>query len=308
MINKRIAVIGIPGKWSTEVLANHLEQRTGYRCVIDMADVVLELETGELRYRDTLLNTLDGVIIKKISETYSPAADDRLRMLKTLEADGVRCFSSPSQVGRLINRLEGTAALASGGIPLPATRVTESTDAALEAIQTFGKVILKPLYSTKARGMVVLKAADGVKANTQILNKFKAKHGLFYLQKFVNLGGQDLGMVFLGGKYLCTYARVGDDKSWNTTIHSGGKYRTFDASPELIELGLKAQSCFDLSFTTVDIALTDEGPVVFEVSAFGGFSGAKKGCGIDAAEKLCDYVLSQLEAETAETETAEAGE
>lgn len=298
MINKRIAVIGIPGKWSTEVLADHLERRTGYRCIVNMADVVLELETGQLRYRDTLLNALDGVVIKKISETYSPAADDRLRMLSSLEADGVRCFSPPNQINRLINRLEGTAALASGGVPLPATRVTENTDAALDTIQTFGKAILKPLYSTKARGMMVLKAADGVKANTQKLDKFKAKHGLFYLQKFVNLGGQDLGMVFLGGEYLCTYARVGDTNAWNTTIHSGGKYLPFDPSPELIELGRKAQSCFDLSFTTVDIALTDEGPVVFEVSAFGGFSGAKKGCGIDAAEKLCDYVLSQFEAPT----------
>ncbi|NEU34282.1 ATP-grasp family protein, partial [bacterium LRH843] len=93
--------------------------------------------------------------------------------------------------------------------------------------------------------------------------------GLFYLQKFVNLGGQDLGMVFLGGEYLCTYARVGDANAWNTTIHSGGKYQAYDASPELIELGRRAQACFDLSFTTVDIALTDEGPVVFEVSAFG---------------------------------------
>lgn len=298
MINKRIAVIGIPGKWSTEVLADHLERRTGYRCIVNMADVVLELETGQLRYRDTLLNALDGVVIKKISETYSPAADDRLRMLSSLEADGVRCFSPPNQVNRLINRLEGTAALASGGVPLPATRVTENTDAALDTIQTFGKAILKPLYSTKARGMMVLKAADGVKANTQKLDKFKAKHGLFYLQKFVNLGGQDLGMVFLGGEYLCTYARVGDANAWNTTIHSGGKYLPFDPNPELIELGRNAQSCFDLSFTTVDIALTDEGPVVFEVSAFGGFSGAKKGCGIDAAEKLCDYVLSQFEAPT----------
>ncbi|MBS3667055.1 GAK system ATP-grasp enzyme [Vreelandella boliviensis] len=304
MINKRIAVIGIPGKWSTDVLANHLEQRTGYRCVVDMADVVLELETGQLRYKDTLLNALDGVIIKKISEDYSPAADDRLRMLSSLEADGVRCFSSPHQVSRLINRLEGTAALAAGGVPLPPTRVTESTAAALESIQAFGKAILKPLYSTKARGMVVLKAADGVKANTQKLEKYKAKHGLFYLQQFVNLGGQDLGMVFLGGEYLCTYARVSDGKAWNTTIHSGGKYQRYEASPELIELGRKAQACFDLSFTTVDIALTDEGPVVFEVSAFGGFSGAKKGCGIDAAEKLGDHVLSQLETEAA---TAEAG-
>lgn len=294
MINKRIAVIGTPGKWSTEVLADHLEQRTGYRCVVDMAEVVLELKTGELRYQDTVLNALDGVIIKKISETYSPAADDRIRMLKTLEADGVRCFSSPGQVGRLINRLEGTAALAAGGVALPATRVTESTAAALEAVQAFGKAILKPLYSTKARGMVVLEAADGIAINTQKLNAFKSAHGLFYLQKFVNLGGQDLGMVFLGGEYLCTYARVGDANAWNTTIHSGGKYQAFDASPELIELGRKAQSCFELSFTTVDIALTNEGPVVFEVSAFGGFSGAQKGCGIDAAEKLCDYVLSEL--------------
>ncbi|TNE70439.1 MAG: ATP-grasp family protein, partial [Gammaproteobacteria bacterium] len=209
--------------------------------------------------------------------------------------DGVRCFSAPEQVGRLINRLEGTAALARGGVPLPETRITENTQAALAVVDEFGKAILKPLYSTKARGMIVLEAADGTEVNTHKLETFRTEHGLFYLQKFVNLGGQDLGMVFLGGEYLCTYARVGDANAWNTTINSGGKYQAYDASPELIELGYKAQSCFDLSFTTVDIALTEEGPVVFEVSAFGGFSGALKGCGIDAAEKLCEYVLNELE-------------
>ncbi|KEF30527.1 Ribosomal protein S6 glutaminyl transferase [Marinobacter nitratireducens] len=295
MINKRIAVIGTPGKWSTEVLADHLERLTGFRCVVDMAEVVLNLQTGKLTYRDVVLNELDGVIIKKISETYSPAADDRIRMLDGLRADGVRCFSAPEQVGRLINRLEGTAALARGGVPLPETRITENTQAALAVVDEFGKAILKPLYSTKARGMIVLEAADGTEVNTHKLETFRTEHGLFYLQKFVNLGGQDLGMVFLGGEYLCTYARVGDANAWNTTINSGGKYQAYDASPELIELGYKAQSCFDLSFTTVDIALTEEGPVVFEVSAFGGFSGALKGCGIDAAEKLCEYVLNELE-------------
>lgn len=296
MSEKRIAVIGTPGKWSTEVLADHLEQRTGFRCVVDMAEVMLELETGRLVYRDSVLNELDGVIIKKISETYSPAADDRIRMLASLEADGVQCFSRPEQVGRLINRLEGTAALAAGDVSLPATRVTENLEAALDAVEQFGKAILKPLYSTKARGMVILAADDGREVNARKLGEFRQAHGLFYLQKFVHLGGQDLGMVFLGGEYLCTYARVGAGDAWNTTINSGGKYQAYDASPELIELGFKAQSCFDLSFTTVDIALTDEGPVVFEVSAFGGFSGALKGCGIDAAEKLCEHVLAKLEA------------
>lgn len=295
MNNKRIAVIGTPGKWSTEVLADHLERRTGFRCVVDMAEAVLELETGRLLYRGLALNELDGVIIKKISETYSPAADDRIRMLARLESDGVRCFSRPEQVGRLINRLEGTAALARGKVSMPATRITENTEAALDVINQFGKAILKPLYSTKARGMVVLEANDGRTNNAEKLNRFKAEHGLFYLQRFVHLGGQDLGMVFLGGEYLCTYARVGAGDAWNTTINSGGKYHPFEASPDLIKLGSRAQSCFDLSFTTVDIALTDEGPVVFEVSAFGGFSGALKGCGIDAADKLCEHVLEELE-------------
>jgi tetrahydromethanopterin:alpha-L-glutamate ligase len=34
--------------------------------------------------------------------------------------------------------------------------------------------------------------------------------------------------------------------------------------------------------------------VVFEVSAFGGFRGAKEGIGIDAAALYCDYVLEKL--------------
>lgn len=295
MSNKRIAVIGTPGKWSTEVLADHLHDLTGFRCVIDMAEVIMELETGLLHYQGMVLNELDGIIIKKISEIYSPAADDRIRMLSRLEANGVRCFSRPDQVGQLINRLEGTAALAKGGVPLPPTRITESVEAAIDVIAAFGKAILKPLYSTKARGMVVLDANDSPRLNREKLLAFKSEHGLFYLQKFVNFGGQDLGMVFLGGEYLCTYARVGDGNAWNTTINSGGKYQQYEASKELIELGQKAQSCFDLTFTTVDIALTDEGPVVFEVSAFGGFSGALKGCGIDAAQKLCAYVFEEVE-------------
>jgi ribosomal protein S6--L-glutamate ligase len=44
----------------------------------------------------------------------------------------------------------------------------------------------------------------------------------------------------------------------------------------------------------VDVAITDEGPVVFEVSAFGGFRGAKEGIGIDAPGRYADYILAKL--------------
>ena len=52
-----------------------------------------------------------------------------------------------------------------------------------------------------------------------------------------------------------------------------------------------------MDFTTVDVADTDDGPIIFEVSAFGGFRGAKEGIGIDAAKLYVDYVLTELNVE-----------
>jgi len=49
-----------------------------------------------------------------------------------------------------------------------------------------------------------------------------------------------------------------------------------------------------MDFTTVDIAESDIGPIVFEVSAFGGFRGSKEGIGIDAAERYVDYVQRNI--------------
>jgi tetrahydromethanopterin:alpha-L-glutamate ligase len=51
-----------------------------------------------------------------------------------------------------------------------------------------------------------------------------------------------------------------------------------------------------MDFTTVDVAETDTGPIVFEVSAFGGFRGALEGIGIDAAGLYTEHVLRQLTA------------
>jgi ribosomal protein S6--L-glutamate ligase len=50
-----------------------------------------------------------------------------------------------------------------------------------------------------------------------------------------------------------------------------------------------------MDYTTVDMAETEQGPVVFEVSAFGGFRGASEGLGINMAKHYVDYVLSQLD-------------
>ena len=291
---KRIGVVGIPGKWSTEVLADRLEAATGFRAVIDMQDVMLCLDTNKVIWQGLDLATLDGLIVKKISEVYSPSTEDRIHLLSHLEKLGVKIFSPTQSMDKLINRLSGTLALQQGNIPMPKTRITESLALAFETVREYGSAILKPLYSTKARGMLMLSANDSDEQVMAQLADYLRVNSIFYIQQALDLKGRDLGMVFLGGEYLCTYARVAGGDTWNTTIHSGGRYERFEADEALIELGRRAQACYDMSFTTVDIALTEQGPVVFEVSAFGGFKGALEGCGVDAAQAYANYALAQV--------------
>jgi len=290
----RIGVVGLPGKWSTEVLADAVESRTGLRLVIDMQSVSLDLASQTLIHEGQDLCDLDALIIKKIAGEYSPGTLDRLELLRVAEAKGVRVYSGAENILRLIDRLSCTISLRNAGIPMPETVVTEDLETAYKTVGNYGEAVFKPLYSTKARGMCVIRAADEEAKIRKSIETFQSENRMMYIQKKKDLKGQDFGMVFLGGDYLGSYARVTGSDSWNTTIHHGGKYMPYEATPELIELGFRAQAPFRMDFTTVDVAITEEGPVVFEVSAFGGFRGAKDGIGIDAAGYYADYVIKRL--------------
>jgi len=296
-LTNRIGVVGIPGKWSTETLADSVEAATGFRLVIDMNQVELNLANGSLWFQEQDLCQLDALIVKKISARYNPNTLDRLELLRVAETAGVRVFSRAEHILRLIDRLACTVTLRNAGMPMPETRVTEDIDAAKRAVEAFGSAVFKPLYSTKARGMCVV---DGLSPEEQIereIRTFQADNPMMYIQRKVALPGQDLGMVFLAGEYLGSYARVSQTGAWNTTINSGGRYEGHTPPDEYIELARRAQDLFGMDFTTVDLAETEEGPIIFEVSAFGGFRGALEGMGINAAELYVAHVLKQLAAQ-----------
>jgi ribosomal protein S6--L-glutamate ligase len=295
MSNRKIGVIGIPGKWSTETLADAVERQTGFRLVIDMADVSLNLTDGTLYAGGHNLCELDALIVKKISAVYSPSTLDRLELLRVAEQAGVRVFSPAQSMLRLIDRLSCTVTLRNAGIPMPETLVTEDVAKAMEAVRQFGSAVFKPLYSTKARGMTIIDSDQDPVDMEQAIRDFKEDNQVMYIQRKINLPGRDLGMVFLAGRYLGTYARVPQGEAWNTTIHSGGRYEAHTPDDNIIDLAHRAQDLFNMDFTTVDVAETDDGPIVFEVSAFGGFQGAKDGIGIDAAELYVEHVMKELQ-------------
>ena len=236
---------------------------------------------------------MDGIVVKKISPVYSPNCLDRMEILDFLHGTGIPIFSKPHSILRLIDRLSCTVRLRAAGMPMPPTIITEDMDQALFAVEHFGKAVFKPLYSSKARGMLVIEAGVGAR---DAVHAFQAAgNPLMYIQKFLPRANRDLGVAFLGGKYLATYARQKNGAAWNTTTRSGGKYVPYEPSPEIISLAESAQKIFDMAFTCVDVVEVEGGPFIYEVSAFGGFRGLLEANEMDAAKIYARFVLDQIQ-------------
>lgn len=291
-----IGVIGIRGAWSTEALSNQLKGKGVGGAIIELDEISYDLGSASFSHPEHDLNSFDGLILKKMGKQYSSNLLDQLELLELLERRGMRFFSSPARVRQMISRLACTIRLWESEIPMPPTLITEDVEAAMHWVEENGPAVLKPLYSTKARGMVLLDNATQTKK--AVHNLCATGEKIIYLQKKLDLSGADYGLVFLGGEFIGAYSRVGDGSSWHTTTRQGGKYAAFEPEPEMIAMAARAQEPFGLDFTCVDVANTvEQGAVVFEVSAFGAYRGLFESAGVDASDMLTDYAIEKLSAD-----------
>jgi ATP-grasp enzyme of GAK system len=290
---KRIGVVGIVGGWSSERLVSAVEKEYAACRLVDAKKIALDLAGGRLRCNGEDLSGFDALIVKKLGANYAAHHADRLRLLAFAAERGLPVFSSPRRILLAFDRLSCTLTLRMGGVPIPPTVVTEDLVAAEAAIREFGRAVLKPLFTSKARGMELIRPGDDVAGRLAAFRD--AGNATLYIQKLIPLPQRDLSVAFLGGEYLATYARVRGGDSWSTTTHFGGRYEPCEPSPEVIAVARKSAELFGLDFTCVDVAEGPEGPVVFEVSPFGGFRGLFNANGIDAARLYADYVLRKLE-------------
>ncbi len=262
--------------------------------IVEIHELCCNFGSGKFHDKIGDMARFDAMIIKKLGKHHQPSLIDQLELLSKLERDGLPMFSSPQKLKNMISRIACTIRLLENGIPMPKTLITESIDTATTWIRDHGKVVFKPLYSTKAKGMAILEYSPRVQQELKMLLKPEDK--IIYLQKYSDLGGRDHGLVFLNNDYVGSYSRVSDGNCWNTSTANGAVYQSYDPPQEIIDLAYRAQQIFGLDFTSVDIAITAEGPVVFEVSAFGGYRGLQEASGIDASERLCQHVISKVNA------------
>ena len=286
-----IAVVGQPGAWSTERLANALRAAGAEALVVDLARCALRLPEPGVWHQGRRLD-VKAAVVKKIGDTAGGwTVRERLQILRHWEASGVPVWSAPDRLDVAVDRYRMTVELVRAGLPVPETVITEDVGEALATVERFGTAVLKPLFTSKGRGMVRLDSSLDVR---RILEGHRAENAdPFYLQRFVKHPGRDLGVAVLDGRCLGAYWRIAGDGQWMTTVLSGGRYAPADPPAEAIALAERAARHFGLLFTGVDLIEADGGFTVLEVSAFGGFRGLLDGCGVDAAPRLAEAVLGR---------------
>jgi ribosomal protein S6--L-glutamate ligase len=289
----KLAVVGQPGAWSTERLAAAIRDRGAETVVVDLAACALSLPDGALLSGGTPLAGVDGAVVKKIGDTADGwVVRERIAMLRHLEASGVPVLSAPDRLEVAVNRYRMTTELVRAGVPSPDTIVTEDIGAAAAAVERLGAAVLKPLFTSKGRGMQRLEPASDLES--KLVAHQQHGFGPFYLQRFVLHPGRDLGVAVLDGRVLGAYWRVAGAGAWQTTILSGGRYESAAPPAEALDIALRAARHFGLLFTGVDLMETPEGGfTVLEVSAFGGFRGLQV-CGVEAAPLVAEAVLERI--------------
>jgi|AmaraimetFIIA100_FD_contig_71_1003076_length_2556_multi_5_in_0_out_0_2 ribosomal protein S6--L-glutamate ligase len=288
----RVAVVGVPGAWSTERLRDALAASGADAITVDPAACAVDLTEGTITFEGLDLGTLDAVVVKKLGSTTDPLTPARVHLLLQLEHRGVRVFSRARAIAEVNDRYRMTQRLGQSRIPIPRTIVADSLWAADLVIREWGRVVVKPLFTSKGKGMLLLHAENPYRL---ALRRWQRAWRMpFYLQEFVPHAGRDIGAVVLNGRVLGAYYRVAGRGAWVTTTEAGGSYEPCDVTPEISRLAVRAADVFGLEFTGVDLVEAAGGYLVYEVSAFGGFAGLWRSQGIDAAKAYAQYVVHAL--------------
>jgi tetrahydromethanopterin:alpha-L-glutamate ligase len=284
----RIGVAGVPGAWSSEQLADALQRERIESFVFSLSDCVHDLTLQRVTLHGFDLAELDAIVVKKIGGAPTPESRLRLHLLRALDAEGVRIYSKPSVIERVMDRYRMTMMLISAGLPVPKTFAVESELGLREAAVRLGDAVVKPIYSSKGRGFVRL-------GNGSMNSGQESRAGAVLAQRFVEAPGRDIGACVLAGRFVGAFYRVAAEGQWLTTTSAGGCYAPCELPRDARLLAEDAATVFGLDYTVVDLVEQPNGYLIYEVSAFGGFRGLWEAYRHNIATKYASYIKSDLQ-------------
>jgi tetrahydromethanopterin:alpha-L-glutamate ligase len=235
----------------------------------------------------------DAVIVRTMSGGTFEAVTLRLGVLHALRELGVPVWNDARAIEHCVDKSMTSFLLSRAGIATPATWTTESYEAARAIVRreaADGPLVLKPLFGSQGRGLMLIRAPDDLPQTEQTAGR------VFYLQRFIGLergGYHDFRVLVVGGRIVAAMQR--HSSHWVTNIKRGGRPVAVAVNDELKTLALRAATAVGAAFVGVDIIYdADKRPTVLEVNSMPAWSGLQKVTAVNIASVFADCFVEAV--------------
>ncbi|WP_247010427.1 lysine biosynthesis protein LysX [Halorientalis litorea] len=234
-----------------------------------------------------------------------------------VEAYGIPVVNSPETAQVCADKAKNSLALAGAGVPTPETTVAFTKDAALEAIEAFGyPCVLKPVVGSWGRLMAKIdnrNAAEAILEHKETLGHYE--HKVFYVQEYVEKGGEDIRVLATDGTPVAAMVRSSDH--WITNAAKGAETDEFGLDEEARELVERASTAVGGGLLGVDLMETEDVPdgesgssqtesgpryTVHEVNHTVEFKALNDASDVDVPARVVDWLEDKAESVGAEVD------
>ncbi len=219
-----------------------------------------------------------------------------LYALRMLNAFGVPTVNTAAVAEVCGDKLTTSAMLARAGLPQPRNAAAFSTEAALEAIETFGyPVVLKPVVGSWGRLLAKINDRDAAEAVLEHKSTLgSVQHSVFYIQEYIAKPGRDIRAIVIGDRVLTAMYRKSEH--WITNTARGGEGELCPITPEIEDLCLRAAAAVGGGVLAVDlIEHPERGYLINEINHTMEFHTMQPVSGIDIADEIVSYTMKIAE-------------
>lgn len=215
---------------------------------------------------------------------------DILHALKLLK---IPVYNDAHAIERSVDKGMTSFLLKNAGLPTPPTWVLRNREQALEIaeaqLQQGFKLISKPLFGSQG---------EGIRRIEKMTDLFwlTSSHGIYYLQRFVQCGGDgyaDKRVFVVNGKVIAAMRRHGG-KSWLNNVARGARCEAIEIDENLAQLAIKATNVLKMDYAGVDIIKDSNGGYsIIEVNSIPAWKGLESVCNVKVAEHLVTDLINR---------------
>ncbi|MHB1844469.1 MAG: ATP-grasp domain-containing protein [Deltaproteobacteria bacterium] len=257
------------------------------RCVLLMAGAATHLY-----YRRHRVAQVDAVI-PRIAESLTHYG---LAVLEHFSLRGVPVLNDTAAVAQARNKLRCLLALASHGIPVPATVMARDAAEIKEMIDLVGgvPVLVKILRAGERAGVMVCESVQSMNAALEAV--LGLGHHLLVQQYVRGPGGKDIRALVVGDRVVAAVRRRARSGRMSRTLGRGARFETTRLSEKQERLALESARVIGLKVAAIDMFEVLGETRVFEVNASPGLKDLEAVSGKDLATPIIELAERRAKA------------